>query len=65
MLVLYDGVPLHKLKMACGVTKFGMDLIESLVIASAWVVEVAPLHHGQLELDDTLQPVVLGMVVVR
>jgi hypothetical protein len=45
VLVLYDGVPLHKLEMAHRVAKFGVDLVEPLVIASTWVVEVALLHN--------------------
>ena len=42
---VYDGVPLHKLEMAHRVAKFGVDLVEPLVIASTWVVEVALLHN--------------------
>jgi len=45
--------------MTSRVSEFGMDLIQPLVVASTWMIEVALLHDRQLELDDIIQPVIL------
>ena len=62
VLVLHDSVPLHQLQVASRVSKFGMDLIQPLVITPAWMIEVTLLHYWQLELDDIVKPVILRVV---